>query len=199
MAAKMFMYIVCVFYAQWGGGGGWLGSLMTPHDWHFRFEKISPRVAESSEARCKDVSSELSDINPGPTYWVIPHLEFRHKRRLQAGVKDVGLQASKDSIGWNIIEQIETQLEKKTSRDRKWLPWIHLIGCRGVNLFLIKDFCQNLFFWLEFEFLSVVTIWFVEFWQSLNFWNLSNFELNFVPIQVFEFCYYSRFLSFVTI
>ena len=35
----------------------------------------------------------------------------------------------------------------KTSRDRKTRPRVHLIGCRGLKLFLPKDgfkFCQNL-------------------------------------------------------
>ena len=35
---------------------------------------------------------------------------------------------------------------------------IHLIVCRGVQLFLRKDFCPKFFFQLEFEFLSFVTV-----------------------------------------
>ena len=52
---------------------------------------------------------------------------------------------------------------RKKSRDRKWLPRKHLIGCRGVKLFLTKDF------WSHFEFCQT--------------------ELNLVPIHVFQFCY----------
>ena len=96
-------------------------------------------------------------------------------------------------------------LKTKTSCDQKWLPQIHLIGCWGVKLLLTKDFCQKVFFWLEFDFLIFssslfellnffsLTIWVVKFCHSLSFWNLSNFELNFVPIQVFGFCYNSCF------
>ena len=36
----------------------------------------------------------------------------------------------------------------KTSQDRKWLPQKHLIGCLCVKLFLTKELCQKLFFWL---------------------------------------------------
>ena len=65
----------------------------------------------------------------------------------------------------------EVRANMKTSQDRKWLPRIHLICCRGVKWFLTEDFCQKLFFWLKFgvwvlskfELLSFVTIWVVEF------------------------------------
>ena len=72
------------------------------------------------------------------------------------------------------------ELKKKTSRDRKWLPRIHLISCWGVKLSLTKDFCQLLFFWLEFEFLSC---------HDWSCWFLSTFELlNFFTVWVFEIC-----------
>ena len=53
----------------------------------------------------------------------------------------------------------------------KRLPWIYLIGCQGVKLFLPKDYlkffsleiriCQKLSSWvlMPFEFFSFVTIW----------------------------------------
>ena len=63
---------------------------------------------------------------------------------------------------------------------------------------------QNLSFWVlsQFESLSFVTIWVVDICHSLSFWKLSNFELSFVPIQVFEFlsCWilsHIEFLKFV--
>ena len=85
---------------------------------------------------------------------------------------------------------------EKTSRDCKWLPRKHLIGCQDVKLFITKDFFQKLFFWSEFEFSSFVIISVVEFCHNLSCWILSHFEfcqteLNFVPIQVFQFCYNS--------
>ena len=67
-------------------------------------------------------------------------------------------------------------------------------------------FVKKLFFWLEFDFLSVVTIWVVEFCHNLSCWMSSYFEfLKFVKLWV-EFylnssCWvYFQFklLSFVT-
>ena len=65
----------------------------------------------------------------------------------------------------------------KISWDHKRLPWVHLIGCQGVKLFLPKDFLSN-----------------KKFLHNLSFWVLSEFEfavssvlkLNFVTIWVFE-------------
>ena len=67
-----------------------------------------------------------------------------------------------------------------------------------LSRFFTKDFCQKFFFWLEFEIFSFeslifFTIWVGAFCHSLSFWNLSNFELNFVPNQVFPFCSNSIF------
>ena len=49
--------------------------------------------------------------------------------------------------GQSEIDHEETVVTMETSRDRKWLPRIHLIGCRGVKLFLTKVFfflfCNN--------------------------------------------------------
>ena len=88
------------------------------------------------------------------------------------------------------------QFGRKTLRGRKWLPQIHLIGCQGVKLFLTKDFCQKLFFLIEFKFLSLsqfevlnfVTVWVFEIFPTL-IWILPKFNFfSFVTIQVFEFC-----------
>ena len=51
------------------------------------------------------------------------------------------------------LTNIDTDSTMKTSRNCKWLPRKHLIGCWGVKLFLRNDFCQRLFYCLEFEFL----------------------------------------------
>ena len=116
-------------------------------------------------------------------------------------------------------------LFNKHRENYKTLPREHLIGSQGVKMSLLKDhlkyfchklifviihvlsqlvfeFCNNLSFWvlLQFEFLSLVTIWalqqsFVtisvfEFCHYFNFWVSSPFEfLSFVTIGVFEFDY----------
>ena len=88
-----------------------------------------------------------------------------------------------------------------TLRDRKWLPWVHLIGCWGVKLLLTIDFlklcqklsCQNNFFEFcqSFSFWVFVTIWF--FLVELQFKFLS-----FITTWLCKLCCYLS-LSFVAI
>ena len=49
----------------------------------------------------------------------------------------------------------------------------------------------------QFDLLIFVTICFFEFFHSLSFGNFTNFELNFILIQVFEFFYNSSFSVFL--
>ena len=84
------------------------------------------------------------------------------------------------------------QDRKKTSQDHKRLPKAHLIGCRGVKLFLPqycfqvcqKLNCQNLSFWVLSQY---------------EFWVLSKFRFLCFVTFVGEFCCYLRFKVFVTI
>ena len=78
-----------------------------------------------------------------------------------------------------------------TLQDRNTLSRVHLIGCRGVRLFLSKDYlkiCKNIFFrigGLEFCYilsLSFVTSWVFDFHHNCCFWFF------FGPIRAFEFC-----------
>ena len=61
---------------------------------------------------------------------------------------------------------------------------------KGGKLFLTKDFCQNLFFWLEIEFLSLVTF---RFFSSV----FSYFEFFiFVTFHILSFCVLSTLVFF---
>ena len=102
-------------------------------------------------------------------------------------------------------------VQQKILQDRKRLPRVYIIGCRGVKLSYQKTclmFCQKLGIIRNFNFKFCVTIW-IDFFHSLSFWVLSHFEFlslvaigffefccyfSFVPIWVFEFCHNLRFL-----
>ena len=103
----------------------------------------------------------------------------------------------------------------KHCKNCKKLHREHLIGCWGVNLFLLKDvtiitvttFTTDtittvtiwLFKFCHIFFCSFVAIWVFEFYNNLIVLILSQFEyLNFVTPWVFEFSHNLIFLSFVT-
>ena len=63
---------------------------------------------------------------------------------------------------------------------------VDMSSCSLKRLLSEIVFDQNLSFWVlsQFELLSFVTFWIVEFCHGLCFWNFSNFELSFVPSKV---------------
>ena len=54
------------------------------------------------------------------------------------------------------------EVQWKTSQDRKTLPGVHFIGCRGVKLFLLKKTFFKV--WLESEFCIILRLWVVTIW-----------------------------------
>ena len=76
----------------------------------------------------------------------------------------------------------------------KRVPWVHLMGCWGVKLFLLKHFLK---FCLK---LSFARLWVVEFCQSLSFWVLSESEfwilIEFEFWQNLSFFYFCQHLNF---
>ena len=103
---------------------------------------------------------------------------------------------------WNHEKSIGTcEFQSKTLRDRKTLPRVYLLSCRGIKLFLAKDcfkFCQKLIF-QNFSF-WVLSIFEFEFCQCLNL-TFFTIWVFFVVVAIWFFLGLSqfKFLSFVTI
>ena len=80
------------------------------------------------------------------------------------------IQVSQGTYWWKIGEEFII----KSSRDRKRLPWEHLIGCQVCQVVLTKwllskmDLNVNLCYWVlsQLLFLSFVIIWDWNFWES---------------------------------
>ena len=89
----------------------------------------------------------------------------------------------------------------KTSQDHKRLPRVHLIRCRGVKLFLPKDFFRNwlfqaLKFWVlsKFVFFSFIVTYFLKFCHNLSLWICPQFEIfSLVTFRVFKCFHNFRF------
>ena len=95
---------------------------------------------------------------------------------------------------WNPIKAKTYSFQillKKHCKNCEKLLREHLIGCQGVNLFLLKDVTINTFWVLsQFKFFLLRILSQFEVLSFLTIWVLSQFEfLSFVTIWHFEFCH----------